>query len=234
MEELCIYFHATDKPKKASHSGVARHDQDDRHEVGQPQLRSGLRLLCPMKKGYVDPRVTQLPLLLAESIPATLKWACLFSEAHPFLADVQGTPNGNTPVPGVSLEKEKKRLTQMGILTLHYTPEHCLVHGGFPLFWWKKTCFKWLQNVSFKEPCQMGPSQNSCPPIIGFLLAPTQNPKPQCIAVGIASQVARLILKGPPSKRSCKVSQPTLETGDPRELHGYCHRDFGSPYIRCS
>ena len=30
--------------------------------------------------------------------------------------------------------------------SLHYTPEHCLVHGGFPLFWWKKPCFKWLQN----------------------------------------------------------------------------------------
>ena len=27
--------------------------------------------------------------------------------------------------------------------SLHYTPEHCLVNGGFPLFWWKKPCFKW-------------------------------------------------------------------------------------------
>ena len=29
----------------------------------------------------------------------------------------------------------------------------CLVNGGVPVFWWKKPCFKWLQNVSFKEPC---------------------------------------------------------------------------------
>ena len=36
--------------------------------------------------------------------------------------------------------------------SLHYAPEHCLVNGGFPLFWWKKPCFNWLQNVSFKEP----------------------------------------------------------------------------------
>ena len=27
--------------------------------------------------------------------------------------------------------------------SLHYTPEHCLVNGGVPLFWWKKTRFKW-------------------------------------------------------------------------------------------
>ena len=34
--------------------------------------------------------------------------------------------------------------------SLHYTPEHCHVHGGVPLFCWKKPCFKC---VSFKEPC---------------------------------------------------------------------------------
>ena len=27
--------------------------------------------------------------------------------------------------------------------SLHCTPEHCLVNGGVPLFWWKKPCFKW-------------------------------------------------------------------------------------------
>ena len=37
--------------------------------------------------------------------------------------------------------------------SLQYTPEHCLVNGGFLLVWWKKPCFKWA-NVSFKEPCQ--------------------------------------------------------------------------------
>ena len=31
--------------------------------------------------------------------------------------------------------------------------EHCLANGGFPVFWWKKPCFNWLQNVSFKQPC---------------------------------------------------------------------------------
>ena len=43
-----------------------------------------------------------------------------------------------------------------GILTVE-TPEHCnLLQGGVPLFWWKKPCFKWLQHVSFKEPCPNG------------------------------------------------------------------------------
>ena len=31
--------------------------------------------------------------------------------------------------------------------SLHYTPEHCLVDGGFPLFWWKKTCFNWAKCI---------------------------------------------------------------------------------------
>ena len=31
--------------------------------------------------------------------------------------------------------------------SLHYTPEHCLVNGGFPLFWWKKPCFKWAKCI---------------------------------------------------------------------------------------
>ena len=39
-----------------------------------------------------------------------------------------------------------------GILT-RKTPEHCLVNGGFPLFWRKKPCCNWLKNVDFKEPC---------------------------------------------------------------------------------
>ena len=29
--------------------------------------------------------------------------------------------------------------------SLHYTPEHCLVDGGVPLFWLKKPCFKWAK-----------------------------------------------------------------------------------------
>ena len=35
--------------------------------------------------------------------------------------------------------------------SLHYTPEHCLVNGGFPLFWWKKPSFKWATCIC-KEP----------------------------------------------------------------------------------
>ena len=31
--------------------------------------------------------------------------------------------------------------------SLHYTPEHCLVDGGFPLRWWKKPCFKWARCI---------------------------------------------------------------------------------------
>ena len=31
--------------------------------------------------------------------------------------------------------------------SLQYTPEHCLVNGGFPLSWWKKPCFKWAKCI---------------------------------------------------------------------------------------
>ena len=30
--------------------------------------------------------------------------------------------------------------------SLHYTPKHCLVNGGFPLFCRHKPCFEWWQN----------------------------------------------------------------------------------------
>ena len=38
--------------------------------------------------------------------------------------------------------------------SLQYTPEHC--KWWFSLCWWKKPCFKWLQNASFKELCFQG------------------------------------------------------------------------------
>ena len=41
----------------------------------------------------------------------------------------------------------------------HYTPEHGLVNGGFPVFWRKTPCFKWLQHVSVKEPWSSGDVQ---------------------------------------------------------------------------
>ena len=57
---------------------------------------------------------------------------------------------------------------------LHYTPEHCLVNGGFPLFWRKKPYFKWLQNGDLlrspAQPRQIAPdggarkSVPDCPP----------------------------------------------------------------------
>ena len=31
--------------------------------------------------------------------------------------------------------------------SLQYTPEHCLANGGFPVFWWKKPCFKWAKCI---------------------------------------------------------------------------------------
>ena len=31
--------------------------------------------------------------------------------------------------------------------SLHFTPEHCLVNGIVPLFWWKKPCFKWAKCI---------------------------------------------------------------------------------------
>ena len=32
--------------------------------------------------------------------------------------------------------------------SLHSTPEHCLVNGGFPLFGWKKPCFNWAKCIA--------------------------------------------------------------------------------------
>ena len=32
-------------------------------------------------------------------------------------------------------------------IRMHYTPEHCLVTCGFPLFWWQKPCFKWANCI---------------------------------------------------------------------------------------
>ena len=37
--------------------------------------------------------------------------------------------------------------------SLHYTPEHCLVNGGFP-FWWKKPCFEWAKCIFSGAPKQ--------------------------------------------------------------------------------
>ena len=38
---------------------------------------------------------------------------------------------------------------------MHYTPEHCLVNGGFSLFWWKKQRVSNGQHVSFEELCPL-------------------------------------------------------------------------------
>ena len=46
----------------------------------------------------------------------------------------------------------KKQVDQGSLL---YTPEHCLVNGGFPLCWWKKHMFQMVAKWrSFKEPFQ--------------------------------------------------------------------------------
>ena len=44
-----------------------------------------------------------------------------------------------------------KWATQQG--SLHYTPEHCLGNGGFPVLWWKTPCFKWGKMYLLREPC---------------------------------------------------------------------------------
>ena len=31
--------------------------------------------------------------------------------------------------------------------SLLYTPEHCLVNGGFPKCWWEKPCFNWAKCI---------------------------------------------------------------------------------------
>ena len=40
--------------------------------------------------------------------------------------------------------------------SLHYTPEHCLVIGGFSLFWWNKPCFKWAKMYLLRSPGRFG------------------------------------------------------------------------------
>ena len=55
---------------------------------------------------------------------------------------------------------------------LHYTPEHCLVNGGFPLFWWKSHVSNG-QHVSFKEPCEGGVLSRKLP----SPLEPSKAPK---------------------------------------------------------
>ena len=66
-------------------------------------------------------------------------WSCFGYRGHPVdVREIRFTP------------KNMQGLLLHG--SLHYTPEHCLANGGFPLFSWKKPCFKWLQNVSFNGP----------------------------------------------------------------------------------
>ena len=36
--------------------------------------------------------------------------------------------------------------------SLHYTPEHCLVNGAFPVFWWKKPWFQMGNMYLLKSP----------------------------------------------------------------------------------
>ena len=40
----------------------------------------------------------------------------------------------------ISLQQAQQVPQQQG--SLDYTPERCLVNGGFPLFWWKRPCVK--------------------------------------------------------------------------------------------
>ena len=37
--------------------------------------------------------------------------------------------------------------------SLHYTPEHCLVNGGFPLCWCKNNVSNGCKMYRFEEPC---------------------------------------------------------------------------------
>ena len=66
---------------------------------------------------------------------------------------------------------------------LHYTPEHCLVNGGFPAFWWRKPCFKRLQHVSFKEPCSIWEARPFWCPFFGFVLKANQKENHEAFVV---------------------------------------------------
>ena len=69
----------------------------------------------------------KMPLLLGDS----------WSEYYPASAGIVGNSASRARH---DMYREWRTLVQQG--SLHYTPEHCLVNCGFPLFWWKKTCFK--------------------------------------------------------------------------------------------
>ena len=54
-----------------------------------------------------------------------------------------------------------KNPTLTGSLSVYYTPEHCLVNGGF-LFFGGKSHVSNGQHVSFKEPCVMSQLRSIC------------------------------------------------------------------------
>ena len=41
--------------------------------------------------------------------------------------------------------RKSKQTKKQG--SLHYTPQHCLVNGAFPVFCWKKPCFEWTKCI---------------------------------------------------------------------------------------
>ena len=59
--------------------------------------------------------------------------------------------------------------------SLHYTPEHCLVNGGVPLFWWRKPCFKWAKcicEVVMRHLCMVDSCHFMCGHLAQFHIPP--------------------------------------------------------------
>ena len=103
------------------------------------------------------------------------------------------------------------------------------------LFWWKKPCFKWLQHVSFKEPC-FGGLQKGLPggterPCLGLFWKPS----PEllfCLGIPEAT-TQRGCGPGTPPKENWRVFcwSPFATTqkgrgGDPPRMHRYKAHDY--------
>ena len=60
----------------------------------------------------------------------------------------------------------------LSVIRMQYTPEHCLVNGGFSLFWWKMP----QQHVYFREPWLWTPKRAKRAEPNLHIARSTQNP----------------------------------------------------------
>ena len=87
--------------------------------------------------------------------------------------------------------------------SLHYTPEHCLVNGRFPLFWWKKPCLR--------SPAEMGVCLKGNPEGRHRLRGlPSLTKQPQRLCTLTKLEDAQSPLKGSRLNRFCARPSPMV------------------------